>query len=142
MKRAVFALMLLTAATAGAQTKLTLQEALDLALKVNNTVERSRIDVNVAEQNRKQLLSSILPQVNLTGSTIRNSTEVAFGSGADAKTVLPLNDWNYRVVLSQPVYAGLREKRAYDQARIGIVNARQGVRETEDAVLLRVASNY
>jgi len=135
-------MLLASAATAGAQTKLTLQEALERALKVNNTVERSRVEVNVAEENRKLLLSSILPQVNLTGSTIRNSTEVAFGNGADARIVLPLNDWNYRVVLSQPVYAGMREKRAYDQAKIGIVNARQGVRETEDAVLLRVASNY
>ena len=73
MKRAVLTLMLLLpAAMAGAQTKLTLQEALDRALQVNNTVERSRVDVNVAEENRKQLLSSILPQVNLTGSTIRD----------------------------------------------------------------------
>jgi outer membrane protein len=125
-----------------AQTKLTLQEALARALQVNNTVERSRIEINVAEQNRKQLLSSILPQVNLTGSTIENSKEVSFGSGADARTILPATDWNYRVVLSQPIYAGLREKRAYDQAKIGIVNAREGVLGTEDAVLLRVASNY
>jgi outer membrane protein len=125
-----------------AQTKLTLQEALNRALQVNNTVERSRIDINVAEQNRKQLLSSILPQVNLTGATIENSKEVAFGTGSDARTVLPANDWNYRIVLSQPIYAGMREKRAYDQAKIGIVNAKEGVLGTEDAVLLRVASNY
>jgi outer membrane protein len=125
-----------------AQTKLTLQEALARALQVNNTVERSRIEINVAEQNRKQLLASILPQVNLTGSTIENSKEVSFGSGADARTILPATDWNYRVVLSQPVYAGLREKRAYDQAKIGIVNAKEGMLGTEDAVLLRVASNY
>jgi outer membrane protein len=125
-----------------AQTKLTLQEALARALQVNNTVERSRIEINVAEQNRKQLLSSILPQVNLTGSTIENSKEVSFGSGADARTILPATDWNYRLVLSQPIYAGMREKRAYDQAKIGIVNAKEGVFGTEDAVLLRVASNY
>jgi outer membrane protein len=125
-----------------AQTKLTLQEALNRALRVNNTVERSRVEVNVAEQNRKLLLSSILPQVNLTGSAIENSKEVAFGTGADARTILPATDWNYRVVLSQPIYAGLREKRAYDQAKIGIVNAKEGVLGTEDAVLLRVASNY
>jgi outer membrane protein TolC len=125
-----------------AQTKLTLQEALNRALQVNNTVERSRIDVNVAEQNRKQLLSSILPQVNLTGATTENSQQVSFGSGSDARTILPATDWNYRIVLSQPIYAGLREKRAYDQAKIGIVNAKEGVLGTEDAVLLRVASNY
>ena len=127
LKRAVVTLMLLAAPlSVRAQTKLTLQEALARALQVNNTVERSRVEVNVAEQNRKQLLSSILPQVNLTGSTIENSKEVSFGSGADARTILPANDWNYRVVLSQPIYAGLREKRAYDQAKIGIVNARAG----------------
>src|SRR4051794_29935509 len=143
LKRAVVTLMLLAAPlSVRAQTKLTLQEALNRALQVNNTVERSRVEVNVAEQNRKQLLSSILPQVNLTGSTIENSKEVAFGSGADARTILPATDWNYRVVLSQPIYAGMREKRAYDQAKIGITNARQGVLGTEDAVLLRVASNY
>src|SRR5216684_1845319 len=143
LKRAVLILMLLLpAAMAEAQTTLTLPEALARALQVNNTIDRSRVDVNVAEENRKQLLSSILPQVNLTGSAIRNTTQVSFGNGADARVVLPQNDWNYRVVLSQPVYAGFREKRAYDQAKIGVVNARQGVRETEDAILLRVASNY
>ncbi|HEV7425490.1 MAG TPA: TolC family protein [Thermoanaerobaculia bacterium] len=143
MKRAVVTLMLLAAPlSVRAQTKLTLQEALNRALQVNNTVERSRIDINVAEQNRRQLLSSILPQVNLTGATIENSKEVAFGSGSDARTVLPATDWNYRIVLSQPIYAGMREKRAYDQAKIGIVNAKEGVLGTEDAVLLRVASNY
>jgi hypothetical protein len=84
LKRAVLILMLLLpAAMAGAQTTLTLPEALARALQVNNTIDRSRVDVNVAEENRKQLLSSILPQVNLTGSTIRNTTQVSFGRGAD-----------------------------------------------------------
>ena len=134
--------MLFSAAVAEGQTNLTLPEALERALRVNNTVERARVDVNVAEENRKQLLSSILPQVVASGSAIRNTTQVSFGSGTDSRVILPENDWNYRVVLSQPVYAGLREKRAYDQSKLGIVIARQGVRGTEDAVLLRVASNY
>ena len=143
MKRAVLTLIALaSAATAGAQTQLTLPEALERALRVNNTVERSRIEVDAAEQNRKLLLSSILPQVQATGSAIRNTTQVSFGTGADARVILPENDWNYRIVLSQPVYAGLREKRTYDQTKLGIANAKQGVRGTEDAVLLRVASNY
>ncbi|MDP9361361.1 MAG: TolC family protein [Acidobacteriota bacterium] len=143
MKRAVLTLMVLaSAATAGAQTKLTLPEALERALRLNNTVERARVEIDVAEQNRKLLLSSILPQVQATGSTIRNTKEVAFGKGADARTILPATDWNYRIVLSQPIYAGMREKRTYDQAKLGIANAKQGVRGTEDAVLLRVASNY
>ncbi len=135
-------MLFLAAAVAEAQTKLTMQEALGRALQVNNTVESSRVGVHIAEENKKLLLSSILPQVQATGSAIRNTAQVSFGNGADAKVVLPENDWNYRVVLSQPVYAGMRERRAYDQAKVGILSARQSVRGTEDAVLLRVASNY
>ncbi len=141
MKR-LFLLLLCIAATAEAQTRLTLQEALTRAVQVNNTVERSRAEVSVANENRKFLLSSILPQINATGSTIENSTQVSFGSGTDSRVILPARDWNYRIVLSQPVFAGLREKRAYDQAKLGVANAQQGVLGTEDAVLLRVASNY
>lgn len=141
MKR-LFLLLLCVAATAEAQTRLTFQEALSRAVLVNNTVERSRAEVNVANENRKFLLESILPQINATGSTIENSTQVSFGSGADSRVILPSSDWNYRIVLSQPVFAGLREKRAYDQAKLGVANAQQGVLGTEDAVLLRVASNF
>ncbi|HYU26889.1 MAG TPA: TolC family protein, partial [Thermoanaerobaculia bacterium] len=142
MKRVLFLAAAMAAATASAQTHLTLPEALGRALEVNNTVERSRAEVSVQDENRRLLLSAVLPHVSATGSAIRNSTEVSFGSGADARTILPGNDWNYRVVLSQPIYAGNRERRAYEQAKIGVANARQGVLGTEDAVLLRVASNY
>src|SRR2546423_10112804 len=46
--------------TASAQTHLTLQEALGRALEVNNTVERSRAEVSVQDENRRLLLSSVL----------------------------------------------------------------------------------
>ncbi len=141
MKR-VFLIFAFAAATASAQTHLTLQEALGRALKVNNTVERARAEVQVQNENRRFLLSQVLPRVTATGSAIRNSEEVSFGSGSDARTILPGNDWNYRVVLSQPVYAGNRERRAYEQAKIGVATAQESVFGTEDAVLLRVASNY
>jgi outer membrane protein TolC len=121
---------------------MTLQDALGRALQVNNTIERSRADIGVAEANRSYLFSQVMPRIVTTGSTIRNSTEVAFGAADDSRTILPRNDWNYRIVLSQPVYAGNRERRAYEQAKIGVQNAQESVRGTEDQVLLRVASNY
>src|SRR5204863_2097352 len=123
-------------------TTLTFRQALQRAVEVNNTVERARADITAAEANKEQLLSNVLPRVTATGNAIRNSEEVSFGSGSDRSTVLPRNDWSYRVVLSQPVFAGRRELRAYSQAKIGIANAEQAVLGTEDAVLLRVASNY
>jgi outer membrane protein TolC len=123
-------------------TKLTFHEALERAEKVNNSVERARADVSVAEANKEQLLSNVLPRVTATGTTQRNSEEVTFNNGGTQTTVLARNDWNYRITLAQPVYAGRRELRAYSQAKIAIANAQQGVFGTEDAVLLRVASNY
>lgn len=144
MKKAIIAaaFALACASVAGAAAPLTLRDALARALEVNNAIERSREEIGVQEANKKFLFSAIMPRVTATGSAIRNSTDVSFGSGDDARTILPGNDWNYRVVLSQPIYAGNRERRAYEQAKIGVRNAEQGVLQTEDAVLLRVASNY
>jgi len=123
-------------------TKLTFHDALERAETVNNMVERARADVSVAEANKEQLLSNVLPRITLNGATQRNSESVSFNAGGTDITVLPRNDWNYHLNFSQPVYAGRREIRAYNQAKIGILNAQQGVLGTEDAVLLRVASNY
>src|SRR5204862_1708177 len=130
------------AASAQQQTTLTFRQALQRAVEVNNTVERARVDIGVAEANKEQLLSNVLPRITATGNAVRNSEEVSFGSGSDKSTVLPRNDWSYRVVLSQPIFAGRRELRAYSQAKLGITSARQAELGTEDAVLLRVASNY
>ena len=145
MKRVVTILIALCAAIpafAQSVTRLTLREALQRALQVNNSVERARAEVGVAEANRRLLVSNVLPRVNATGNLVRNSEQISFGSGADQRTILAQNDWSYRVVLTQPVYAGRREFRAYSQALLGITNARQTAAQTEDAVLLRVASNF
>jgi len=141
LKSLLSAVCCLLSLPATAET-LTLQQALTRALQVNNTIERARAEVNVVDQSRRQLLSAVMPRITTSGAATRNSEEVAFGSGEDARTVLPRNDWNYRVVLSQPIYAGRREFRAYSQAKLGVENAREAERGTEDAVLLRVASNY
>jgi outer membrane protein TolC len=124
------------------QTRLTLDEALQRAMSVNNTVERSRSEVGYAEAQRQFLLSAVLPRITLNGALTRNSIEQTFGEGNDAVTILPRNDWNYNLTLSQPIFAGRRELRAYSQARLGVENAVVGVRSTEDAILLRVASFY
>jgi outer membrane protein len=133
---------MLYALSISAQTKLTLDGALARALEVNNTVERAREDVGVATAQKDQLLSAVLPRITLTGDYTRNSLEQTFGEGDDSIAILPRNDWSYRVTLSQPVFAGRRELRAYSQAKLNIENAREGTLASEDAVLLRVASSY
>jgi len=136
------ALVVLCALSASAQTKLTFRAALERALVVNDTVDRSRDDIAIAEANRSYLLSAVMPKITLTGDLTRNSIEQTFGEGDDAIAILPRNDWAYRVTLSQPIFAGRRELRAYSQAKIGIENAREGNLAAEDSILLRVASSY
>lgn len=133
---------LCAAPAAWGQTKLTFDGALRRALEVNNTVETAREDVAVAQENRNLLLSAVMPRISVTGDLTRNSIEQSFGDGDDAVTILPRNDWAYRLTISQPVFAGRRELRAYSQAKILIENAREGTASAEDAVLLRVASSY
>ena len=142
MKRFLILTGFFVAAAAQGQTTLTFRQALQRAVEVNNTVERARADITVAEATKEQLLSNVMPRITATGNAVRNSEEVSFGSGSDKSTVLPRNDWSYRIVLSQPVFAGRRELRAYSQAKLGITSAQQAELGTEDAVLLRVATNY
>jgi outer membrane protein len=143
LKRTTIAVLIaLCASSAAAQTRLTFDEALRRALEVNTTVERARQDIGVADANRRFLLSAVLPRIVATGDLTRNSIEQRFGEGDDAIAILPQNDWALRVTLTQPVYAGQRELRAYSQAKIGVENAREGTVATENAILLRVASSY
>lgn len=143
LKRTIlFSLMALCAPALVAQTRLTFDDALMRALVVNNLVERSRQDVAIATAQKEQLLSAVMPRITLTGDLARNSLEQTFGEGSDAIAILPRNDWAYRITLSQPVFAGRRELRAYSQAKIGIEMAREGTLAAEDAVLLRVASSF
>jgi len=128
--------------TLTAQTRLTFDGALQRAVEVNNVVERTREDVGIASAARDQLLSAVMPRITLNGDLTRNSIEQTFGEGDNSIAILPRNDWAYRITLEQPVFAGRRELRAYSQAKLNVENARIGVRGSEDAALLRVASSY
>ena len=134
--------MTVVAASAHSQTALTFNDALRRAARVNNAVERAQEDIGVAEAQRDYLVSSVLPRITLAGDLTRNSMEQRFGEGEQSIAILPHNDWAYRLTLSQPVYAGRREFRAYSQAKIQIENALEAGSATQDAVLLRVASSY
>lgn len=143
MKRFSAVLIALAAVTnIHAQTKLTFDDALSRALRVNNPVEQSRQDIDIAKAQKDEMLSAVMPRITLTGDLTRNSMEQRFGEGGDSIAILPRNDWAYRVKLEQPVFAGRRELRAYSQAKLNIENAKTGSRATEDAALLRVASSY
>lgn len=127
--------------TPPAQT-LTLSDAVRRALDANLTLQRSRAEVSATDLQRRSILAAVLPKVSLVGSTTQNSEEVSFGSGSDSRVILPATDWSYRLTFSQPIYAGFRERRALQQARIGVETARQGVIDVEDQVLTGTVAQY
>jgi outer membrane protein len=131
-------------AQAAAPAPLTLSDAFQRALEVNPSVGRARAEVGVAEAQKSFYLSAIMPKIGVSGRLTRNSEEVSFsgGEGEPDRTLLAENDWAYRVTLSQPLFAGNRERRAYQQAKISILNAQEGVDLTEEDILLQVASSY
>ena len=98
--------------------------------------------MTTADLQRRTLLASVLPKVNVSGATTQNSEEVSFGSDSDSRVILPGTDWNYRLTLTQPIYAGSRERRALQQARLNTDIARQGVLSAEDQVLAGVIADY
>jgi outer membrane protein len=122
--------------------KMTLREALEQALAANRGLESARSALDAATADKKAALSLVLPKLAVSGNLTRNSEEVAFGFGEDARTILPENDWAYRITLSQPVFAGLRDLRTYDQSKLGVEAARDGVRQSEDGALLAAAEAY
>ncbi len=131
-----------TAQEPSPRVSLRLDEAFRRALEANMAVGRARAEIGAADAQKRGALSLIFPRLQATGGLIRNTKEVVFGSAEDQRIILPLNDWNLRLMLSQPVFAGLREQRAYQQAKENVRAAEQGLRATEDRILLRVAADY
>jgi outer membrane protein len=130
------------AANAPPPIRLSLGEALRRALDANPVIGRARAEMKAAGALKSGAFSLILPRLQATGGLIRNSEEVAFGSGEDSRVVLPENDWNLRLTLQQPIFAGRREQRVYQQAKEGVRQAEQGLRAAQDRILLRVAADY
>jgi len=129
-------------AAAAAPVTLTLTEALQRALSDNPAVARARAEIAATQAQERILFSTVLPRVGVNGTFTGNSEEAAFGSGADRRVILPGTNWNYQLSLSQPIYAGNRERKAIRQSRLGIDSARQGAMDVEEAVVLAVSTDY
>jgi outer membrane protein len=126
----------------GAPAVLTLRAALERAFQMSPAAVRAVDEIDAAVAQRNATRSLVLPRVNVTGSLIRNSEEVSFGSDDDRRTILPSTDWSARVTLQQPIYAGRREFRLYYQSKEGINLARDGQELTRDRIALQVIADY
>ncbi len=136
--------MTLTAAQEPGPTvrRLTLRDAMALAFDRNLVLGRARIEVPTAEATRRLYRSAVLPRLSVGANLVRNSAEASFGPPDDVRTILPLVSWDVRVNVSQPLFAGFRDLKAYRQSKLGIDSAREGVRFASDQALLDTSRQF
>lgn len=128
-------------AAPAAAERFTLEEAVARAIAANPQLEGARAQVDAAEARRLISLAAVFPKINLSGDYTRNNEEVSFGSGSDTRVILPKDDWGVTLSLRQPIFAGLREKRAYEQSKLARAQLEAGLSDTQAALVLRVANN-
>lgn len=121
---------------------LTLEQAIERALVANPGLEGARARVDAAKARRLISLAAVFPKIGLSGDLTRNNKEVSFGSGSDARVILPKDDWSAQLTLRQPIFAGLREKRAYDQSKLAAAQQEAGLSDSQAVLVLRVASTF
>lgn len=119
---------------------LTLEQAVARAIAANPGLAANRAQIEAADARRLISLAAIFPKITLSGDFTRNNKEVSFGSGADARVVLPKDDWSTTISLRQPVYAGLRERRAYEQSKLAMAQLEAGLTDAQAQLVQRVAN--
>jgi len=122
--------------------KLTMEEAMHMALKNNPLLGKTKLDVDLAIERKRQTVASVLPKIGIVASATKNSKEAGFGSPEDRTTVLHENDWSYGIHLSQPVFAGFRDLMAIKQQKLVIKAAGNSVHFIEENLLFKVAFDY
>jgi len=134
--------LLLAAGPVRGQTTLTLKDAQELAAKNFETVRLAQEDVEQARLLKRQALSAVLPNVNVNGTYTRNLVSAEFEFGGNRISVLPANDYNFGFTFSQPIYAGLRELRALNQANVNIEAAGALLDTNVQDTVLNVTRGY
>jgi len=120
------------------------QQALVSAYNTNPRLMAERARVREIDENYVQAQAQGRINSSISGSYGRSLTETEtlgiFGRQA------PENDWlsprNGQFSIVKPLYQGGRVKSLKAQAKAGILSARQGLRNTEQNILLSAATSY
>ncbi len=117
----------------------TFEETLELTYRSNPTLQAERAGVRAAEESIVQARSAWLPSVSASGSISSTYTESSGGFFNQSNTVTPQN---YRINASQAIWRGGEISGAISQAEANVMAAREGLRGTEQSVLLQAATAY
>lgn len=138
MKRLLLATLLLPAIPAAAWAD-TLADALVAAHHSNPTLEEARLAVRAAHEDRVQARAAYMPSLDVSATAGTQDTETNLGP---IHQDVELNPSSAGVRLTQQLYTGGRRDGQTRLARASVDSANQGLRATEQNVLLAAVQAY
>jgi outer membrane protein len=119
----------------------TLADALNAAYARNPTLEAARAGARATDEQYPQARARLLPQVSAT-ATIGEEREDRDLSSQNAADIFRSKPGAYGVQATQSIFAGGRNIGAINQANANIDAAQEGLRSTEQNVLLNTIAVY
>jgi outer membrane protein len=155
-------LALSAAAPASAQTTLTLDRAVELAIEANHLLRAASEDVEASRWNKKESYSNFLPRIELHGSVTKIDPEsearanaaidfikaaggalgIPPSAMADIKPFAYRETWGTDVTVVQPLYNGGMELAGVEAAGAREDYSMEARRETEQTVIATVRTGY
>ncbi|HML34095.1 TolC family protein [Sporomusa sphaeroides] len=145
--------MLATAALPGfaAPVELTLDEAIDMALKTNPSIKMSESDLKKSEWDVKGAKAAKSPSVDLSHNSIRSkspeSSALAYNSATGQPVSIPIpssigNKYSNSVNLTLPLYTGGKLEGTIEKAQLGNKVATFGLEKTRQQIKLDATTGY
>lgn len=142
---AVFSITVFSATFAAAAHAETFQEALISAYQTNPRLKAERARVKEADENYIQARAQGRLTSNVSasmGGQVVRSPEQSFLGGSGGRSVNEGFPRSTQLQIIQPIYQGGRVRALKRQANSGILAAREGLRNAEQALLVSAATAY
>lgn len=120
--------------TGGAALKLSMKEALSLALAQNVSVVNASEDVRRAAGESQSQSSALLPKIDLAGSAAGTSDNSAGTQNTDERTL--------GAQLSYTLYNGGKNRALSEQGKLGVAQAGDYLYDTRESIVLDVWKAY
>jgi len=129
-------------AFAEAPPLVTLEEAHRMALDSYEVIGSGLERIEQARQGRRAATSALLPKLFTQGAYTHNFTSAELEFEGESLKLLPSNDYELAIAFTQPLFSGLRNIKARQQATLGVALANRSYETTVMDSLLDVTRAY
>jgi outer membrane protein len=121
---------------------ITLEETFNMCMRNYQLIGAERERVEQARQANRAATSLLLPTVFNQTDYTRNLVSAELDFDGQTIRVLPANDYNIAFLVSQPIFSGQRNRKAKQQATIGVDVAGKAFETVSQDSLLDVTNAY